>query len=71
MAGQAATSFTVSVYKIDPAAKTNLGAWTDTAFGKAIAVDVTGQYAPLLPTFGFLPNPINLSARSIMRSEAN
>lgn len=71
MAGQALTSFTVSVYRIDPTTKANLGLWSDAAFGEAIAVDVTGQYAPMLPSFGILPNPVSLSARSIMRSEAN
>lgn len=71
LAGQSPSGLAIQVYKINPTTGTNLGAWTDAAFGESIAVNVTGQYPLLFPSLGFLPSVVNMSTRSVMRSEAN
>jgi Flp pilus assembly protein TadG len=63
------TNINIQVYKIDPSTGANLGSWNSASFGQAIAVDVTADYNPMLPTFGFLQNPTHLRTRSVMRSE--
>jgi Flp pilus assembly protein TadG len=69
--GQPLQNVNIQVYKADPASGSNLGSWTSANFGEAIAVHVTAQYQPMLPTFGFLPSTVNLTATSMMRCEAN
>lgn len=71
LAGQMTPTPTVQVYKADPATGTNTGVWTDAAFGDAIAVQVTGTYKSMVPSFGFLPTSLSLTATAMMRSEAN
>ncbi len=44
--------------------------WNDAQFGQAIAVQITGTYNPILPSFLHLPSmPVNITC--IMNSEAN
>jgi Flp pilus assembly protein TadG len=44
--------------------------WNDAQFGQAIAVQITGTYNPILPSFLQLPSmPVNITC--IMNSEAN
>ncbi len=71
MAGQQLTNFSVQVYKADINTGANIGPWTDAAFGQGVAVEVTGDYKAMLPSFGFLKNTTTLRAKAIMRSEAN
>jgi Flp pilus assembly protein TadG len=71
LAGQPLQNLTINVYAVDPSTGNNLGSWNSATFGNAIAVQVTANYQPMLPTFGFLPNPVNLKSTAIMRSEAN
>jgi Flp pilus assembly protein TadG len=71
LANQPVNLSTFNVYKADPSTGANIGQWTDAAFGDAIAVDLQGSYQPILPTLGFLPNPVTLKAKVLMRSEAN
>lgn len=70
LAGQPFEALAIQLYKCDDAG-TNIGAWTDAPFGNNIAVDVSANYRPILPTFGFLPDPVTLRAKVVMRSEAN
>jgi Flp pilus assembly protein TadG len=77
MAGQGAQladynkTSSITVFKADPATGANIGSWSDTRFGEAIAVQITGTYQPVLPIFVFLPGNITLQGSCVMRSEAN
>src|SRR5262249_24722426 len=72
LAGQPLQNVAVQVYEADPVTGGNIGAWTQAGFGDLIAVQVDVDYPPMIPvTFGVLPNPLHLTAKSIMRNEAN
>jgi Flp pilus assembly protein TadG len=65
--------YTVNVYYADP--NTGLskgGSWTDAPFSGAIAVEVTGSYQFILPSFLRFSGPnLPIRVRSVMNSEAN
>jgi Flp pilus assembly protein TadG len=61
----------VQVYQADPTTGANIGVWTKAANGQSIAVQVTGNYVPIVPHFSLLPNPIAMSSKAMMNSEAN
>jgi Flp pilus assembly protein TadG len=72
LAGQlAGSAATIQVYLADPTTGANLGDWTTAQLGDAIAVQVTGTYAPILSKFSLLPSSVSVNATAIMRSEAN
>jgi Flp pilus assembly protein TadG len=71
LVGQTLQNLDVDVYLTDPSTGANLGDWTTADFGQAIAVQLTATYYPILPTFGFLRNGVNIKATCVMRSEAN
>ena len=48
----------------------NLGPWQNAPFGMPIVVQVQATYTPMLPSFGFLPNPVPLNGEATMYSEA-
>jgi Flp pilus assembly protein TadG len=70
MAGQQLTGYQFTIFKADTAGN-DLGLWTDAPFGQNIVVEVSGNYTPMFPTFGMLPNPVRVRGRSMMRGEAN
>lgn len=70
MAKQQLSGYEVKIFKADSAGA-NIGDWTDAPFGQNIVVQVSGDFRPLFPTFGMLPNPIKVVGRSMMRGEAN
>jgi Flp pilus assembly protein TadG len=70
LANQPLNNRSIQIYKAD-ASGNNIGAWTDAPFGNNIAVEVSGDYQPMLPTFGLLPNSITITTKCVMRSEAN
>ncbi|HEV3143824.1 MAG TPA: TadE/TadG family type IV pilus assembly protein [Gemmataceae bacterium] len=71
LSGQNLSNLSIQVYEADPATGANIGPWTSTQWGQGIAVEVSGTYKSILPSFGFLPNTVNVHVKSIMRSEAN
>lgn len=73
LAGQNAhiQGLNIQVYQIDPSTGSNLGVWTGASFGQAIAVQINGNFNPLLPKFLFLGNTIPLQVRAVMYSEAD
>jgi Flp pilus assembly protein TadG len=72
LAGQSISGLTVSVYQANPTTGANIGLWNQTPYGGAIAVQVQGSYAPVIPTtFGIVPNPMPMKVVSMMLSEAN
>jgi Flp pilus assembly protein TadG len=45
--------------------------WTQANFGDYIAVQIIGQYQPIMGKLLFMPDTINLKFTSVMRCEAN
>jgi Flp pilus assembly protein TadG len=77
MAGVQLTNVTISLYQADNTGN-NIGPWTSTPFGKNIVVQIDADCPNLFPTWGFLPNSsqttpnaIHLTAKTMMRGEAN
>jgi Flp pilus assembly protein TadG len=60
----------IQVYQTDSSGN-NVGAWTSAGFGSGIAVQIDGDYTPMVPTMKILPSTLHLSTRAIMDSEAN
>jgi Flp pilus assembly protein TadG len=71
LAGQSLSNLVVQVYQADPTTGANIGAWNAAPFGSDIAVQVSFNYVPVFPIYGGLPGTIQLTATSMMRSEAN
>jgi hypothetical protein len=72
LGGQSLDNVNLQVYLADPATGANIGAWNSAPYGGAIAVRIDADFVPILPaTLGIVPNPIHLSAVSMMLSEAN
>ena len=53
LAGQNLQSVSIQVYMMNPTTGANLGSWNNAAFGNTIAVQVTANYQPMLPTLVF------------------
>jgi Flp pilus assembly protein TadG len=70
LSGQRLGTLNTEVYWAD-ASGNNVGLWNNAPFGERIKVQVECTYHPILPTYGFLPNPMTIRGKSIMRSEAN
>jgi Flp pilus assembly protein TadG len=70
LAGQRLGTVNIQVFWAD-ASGNNVGAWNNTPFGERIAVRVECTYRPMLPSYGFLPDPLTIRGRAMMRSEAN
>lgn len=58
------------IYLADAAGR-NIGPWTSAQDGQNIAVEINATYAPILPSFGFLPTSVPISAKCVMRTEGN
>jgi Flp pilus assembly protein TadG len=72
LAGQAVQNVVIQVYQADPFTGANIGSWDLTPYGGSIAVQISADYAPVVPTtFGIVPNPIHFTSVSMMLSEAN
>lgn len=71
LAGQNLSGMTVSVYQADPATGNNLGSWNNTTLGGSIAVQITGNYKPILPTLSQLPSSMPVTTTAMMTCEAN
>lgn len=71
LAGQQLSNVNITLYWADPNTGANLGAWTDAGFGQGIAVQVSGDYKPVLPAMLFMSASLPLQVRAVMYSEAN
>jgi Flp pilus assembly protein TadG len=72
MAGQSVSNLNIQVYAADSLTGAPIGSWDQAPFGAMIAVQIDADYPPMIPvTFGILPNPLHMTAKSVMRSEAN
>ncbi len=71
LGGLTLTSQAISVYGSDAQGNSNGVTWQNTQAGQWIAVKITGSFKTLLPTFLHMPASFNVTAESVMRSEAN
>jgi Flp pilus assembly protein TadG len=71
MSGLTLQGIAIQVYKADPTTGANVGVWTDAALGDCIAVQVNGNFTPIVPGISLLPNPLAMSTKVMMQSEAN
>ena len=72
LAGQTVNNLAVQVYQADPTTGNNVGTWNSAPFGSNIAVQVDLDYVPIVPVnLGITPNTLHLTAKSMMRCEAN
>jgi len=62
----------VWIYKYNPSNVNDLSqSWTAASFGNPIAVRITGNYKPMLPTLLKMPQTITLTTNAVMTCEAN
>jgi Flp pilus assembly protein TadG len=68
---------TITLFQADTSGN-NVGAWTQTPFGRNIVVQIDGDLPVMFPTFGFIPNnsttvpnAIHITVKVMMRGEAN
>jgi Flp pilus assembly protein TadG len=71
LAGQTLGSIAIQVYQVDPGTGANLGAWTSTPLGGYIAVQITGNFTPIVPKLSLIPNPLPMTVTAMMLCEAN
>ena len=72
LAGQAVQNVVIQVYQADPGTGANIGPWDLTPYGGSIAVQISADFVPVVPTtLGVVPNPIHFTSVSMMLSEAN
>ena len=70
LAGQGSGSPVVSIYQADPVTFQNTGvAWNAAPYGGYIAVQIQLTFQPISPLV--IPQTMQLTAKSIMKSEAN
>jgi Flp pilus assembly protein TadG len=63
-------NFNVQVFEADSSGN-NIGLPTNAAFGEYIAVQIDGDYTPVLPSFLHMGGTVHLKALAMMYSEAN
>jgi Flp pilus assembly protein TadG len=61
----------IQVYQADPTTGANIGVWTKAANGQCIAVQVTGNFVPMVPKFSLLPSLLLMNSKALMYCEAN
>ena len=72
LAGQAIQNVVIQIYQADPTTGANLGPWNLTPYGGSIAVQIDGDFVPVIPTsLGIIPVRIHFTSLSMMLSEAN
>lgn len=71
LAGQGLSAMNIQVFQCDPTTGNNLGSWNNTPAGGSIAVQITGNYLPLLPWISLIPSPLAMTATAMMSCEAN
>src|SRR5262249_11236736 len=61
----------VQIYQADPNTGANIGPWNKAQNGQCIAVQVNGNFTPMVPNFSLLPKPLAMSSKALMDCEAN
>ncbi len=71
LAGASLANMTIQVYQADPASGANLGTWTNTPLGSYIAVEIDGNFQPIVPVLSLIPNPVPMTVKATMLCETN
>jgi Flp pilus assembly protein TadG len=69
MAGQSLANMTIQVYQVNPASGADLGAWNNTPLGSYIAVEIDGNFQPMVPILSLIPNPLPMTTKVMMLCE--
>jgi Flp pilus assembly protein TadG len=69
LVNQAPTGMSIQVFQANPTTGANVGPWTSASLGQPIAVQITGQYTPMVALANLIPLPINVSSEAIVYSE--
>jgi Flp pilus assembly protein TadG len=69
LVNQAPTGMSIQVFQANPTTGANVGPWTSASLGQPIAVQITGQYTPMVALANLLPLPVNVSSEAIVYSE--
>ncbi|HEV8066553.1 MAG TPA: TadE/TadG family type IV pilus assembly protein [Planctomycetaceae bacterium] len=69
LVNQGPTNMNIQVFQANPTTGANVGAWTSASLGQPIAVQITGQYKPMVALANLLPLPINVTSEAIIYSE--
>jgi Flp pilus assembly protein TadG len=67
----ALSGMNVQVYQADPTTGANIGPYTKAGNGQCIAVQVTGNFVPNVPTFSMVKNPVAMTSKALVDCEAN
>jgi hypothetical protein len=67
----ALSAMNVQVYQADPTTGANIGPYTKAENGQCIAVQVTGNFIPNVPSFSLLRNSVPMSSKALVDCEAN
>lgn len=69
LAGQTLSNMTIQVYQVNPSNGANLGAWNNTPLGGNIAVEIDGNFQPIVPIISLIPNPLPMTVKVMMLCE--
>jgi Flp pilus assembly protein TadG len=67
----ALSGMNVQVFQADPTTGANIGPFTKAENGQCIAVQVTGNFVPNVPTFSMIRNPVLMTSKALVDCEAN
>jgi Flp pilus assembly protein TadG len=70
LAGQTLQNQQIQIYKTNPAGQMIVGEWSSATYQQGIAVEITGNYAPLL-TGWILGANVPVKCKAVMNSEGN
>ena len=65
LCGQDLQNLSILVYKADPTSGANIDVWTNAKIGDCIAVEVNGNYVPMVRTISLVANPLPLKAKAM------
>jgi|HubBroStandDraft_6_1064221.scaffolds.fasta_scaffold124976_2 Flp pilus assembly protein TadG len=68
--GLGPSNLTINVFQANPTTGANIGAWTNAGLGDTVAVQITGNYQPMLSIAALIPNPVAVSSEAMVYSES-
>jgi len=69
LVNQAPAGMNIQIFQANPTTGANVGPWQNASLGQPIAVQITGQYVPMVALANLLPLPINVSSQALIYSE--
>ena len=70
LVNQGPSNLTIQVFQVNPQTGANIGVWTNAGLGDAVAVQITGNYQPIVKLAALLPTAIPVSSEAICYSES-